>query len=205
MQTNMNKVSIPDLPLKVWVSRWNEEVAPFRNNSGREGRFIRFWESHFGDQIAHTITPLQIETVADELYSQVSQKTGDMLSYETRRKYLLMLSFIYTTALKDWKWCLYNPLTGVNMKPKEEPKKHKDMDHSDCKGFLEFKGKVCSIVNKKRNAMGLTCRQAASLCGMQMSSFQHAIDEKSNITLKQLIILCNGYGITLSLEDNDGN
>jgi hypothetical protein len=188
-------LDIPRLPLKIWIERWKEEKSISRVYWNKEKRYFEFWVKRFGDEIAIDLKPIAIESVADELLTVISRHKRT-LGDETRRKYLAYLSTLYTTAIYEWKWAIFNPLHCVKLKFKKE--KYKTINDDDFKEFIEFKEKFISLI--KKQTASLSQREAALKAGLTLHCFQFAMNPKNNFTMKSFLKICIGYGIKVSLE-----
>lgn len=187
---------LPKFPLKIWIDRYRQEIGPSRQYWRKEIRYFDFWEKNLGDQTAIEISPAFIENHADQVL-KTTGKNGDLLSFETRRKYLLMLSSLYTTAIRQWKWAIYNPLTGVDMLRRKD-QKNKCLTKEMVPHYDEFKQKFCSMVKEKSE--GLSQRDTAKKCGLSLHCYQYALDSKNNTTIRNFIKICNGLDIKVSIS-----
>ncbi len=193
---------IPKFPFKIWLDRWRKDIAPHRNGAKKEEYFLKFWEDALGSSIAINITAERIEQEADILLKTVSRsRDKKFLSPETRRKYLLMLSSIYSTAIKNWRWAIYNPLSAVNMKPKEKGITTINNKKNSSEPFIEeFKQNFLSLISKEMKSRGIFQREAAKLCSMSLHTFQYATSMKKNPTIETMLKICNGFGFDLKIE-----
>lgn len=192
-------LEIPKFPLKIWIDRYRKEIGPSRPYWSKERKYFDFWESKLGSLIAIDINPIQIETCADNILNTIG-KSGNPLSFETRRKYLLILSSLYGVAIRQWKWATYNPLTGVDLLRKRDRENPVKLDENDPI-FIEFRDKFCSLINGKMKAETIGTRESAKKCGLSLHCFQYAMDPKNNITLKNFIKICNGFNLTANVME----
>lgn len=190
---------LPKLPFSVWVHRWLEDIHPHRKNGNREVKLIEFWKEKIGDRIAIELTPVFIEGCADELLKKISNKYKTYLSPESRRKYLMFLSSMYTCAMKNWKWAVFNPLTSVNL-IRDEHREKKSIMNVEVPNFMDFKREFNAIIVRKMKEKNIFSREASSLSGMVHSTFQNAIDKDSPTSLPQIIKICNAFGLKLRIE-----
>lgn len=188
-------LDIPRLPLKIWIDRWKEEKAKDRRYWSKEKRYFDFWLKLFGNEIAIDIKPIAIEGAADELL-KVKSRLKRFLGEETRRKYLAYLSSLYSTAIYDWKWAVFNPLNCVKMKI--EKKQYETINSKEFKEYDDFKIKFIAMLTEK--VKGMTQREAAKKAGLTLNTFQYAMNAKNNPTVKVFIKLCVSYGIKVDLN-----
>jgi hypothetical protein len=188
---------LPKFPLKIWIDRYRTEIAPSRKYWNKEIKYFDFWEKNLGNLTATEITPTQIEGVSDEILKTIG-KSGQYLSFETRRKYLLVLSSLYGVAIRYWKWATYNPLSGVDMLRRRD--RPNNLSHKESPELLDFKTKFCSIVSEKMKSQNLSQRQAANICGLTLHTFQYACIPSNNITLKVFLKICKGFEIKSSIQ-----
>lgn len=184
------------LPFKVWANRWRSEEAPKRKYAYKEVKYIDFWEKHIGNLIANDISPSYIDSLADEVY-KINTKYKKPPSHETRRKYLLILSSIYSKAIKDWRWATFNPLSQIRMIRRDEVKTGLE---EEVPKLGEFRVKLNRLIDEKRKALGINLRDAANLCKMSLHTFQCVMNLQVNPTIKNVLKACNGLGINLSVE-----
>lgn len=188
---------IPRLPLKVWVDRYKEEKAPFRKYWRKEIRYFNFWLLNLGDKIAVDISPKEIECIADSLLEKESPKNkGKHMSAETRRKYLLHLSSLYTVASKEWKWCVVNPFSAICL-----TKNKKNTYDTSSLDKVELNDMVIKFINsriseiKDENKINLIdmCKKA----GISRSVFSRVLSGSENVTLKTICRICDSLNIDL--------
>lgn len=199
ISNSKKQFELPKLLLAVWIDRWMSEEGPTRKYFTAEKKYLDFWKQRLGKEIAIDISSSLIEDTADQILKTRS-RLGKFLSLETRRKYLLYLSSLYTTAMKKWKWCTLNPLTCVDMLRKEEFKEEKVPERLD---FLnEFKRNFIILVAKIMKEQNLSQRDAAKRCFLSLHAFQNAINQKDNPTIKTMMKICNGLGMKINIEGN---
>lgn len=195
IQSISQNSDIPRLPLKIWVDRWKEEKSATRKYWYREKKYFEFWLKRFGNEIAVDIKPVAIEGASDELL-KVMGRNKRLLGAETRRKYLTYLSSLYSTAVYEWKWAIFNPLTCVKMVVESKP--YQTINTTDFPEFDAFKIKFISMVTER--TVGMTQREAAKKAGLVLHTFQYAMDPKSNMTIKVFMKICLKFGIKVSLD-----
>ncbi len=189
--------NLPRFPLKIWVDRYKEEKAPFRANWKKEKRYFEHWLTLFGEKIAIDITAAEIEHAADLLLHKKKEKTGKTLSMETRRKYLLYFSSMYSTAIFEWKWAEFNPLSCVNMKPVSA--KYVTMNSSPSDIFVEFNKLFIGKVKERMKELRLTNEDAGKLCGLSKFIFKSVIEPNRNFTIKLALLVCKGLQFKVEL------
>lgn len=191
---------IPKLPFKIWAERFKEENAKKRAYWTKEIRYFDFWIKHFGDKIAVNISPLEIEEISNILLTQKSRlKAGTNLSRETRRKYILMLSSLYTTAIKDWKWALFNPVSSVDMRLKEK-QSYTVYSKEPNELHDRLKGDLISYIKETKDRLLLSDRNLAKMCGLSFSILQRVMKPEHNVTLRIVCKICNALGLKINLE-----
>lgn len=190
--------SYPRLPLKMWIDRFIKERSVGRKHWGKEKKFFDFWIEHLGDKIAIYIDPIIIEQIADELLLQKS-RFGGTLSTQTRRHYLMYLSSLYSTAIKEWKWAAFNPITCVRLGDKI-PK----TSHYTPESFAEvsqIKSLFIETIRRKIKEQGLTMRKAAEMCKISLHCLQCTLDPNKNIMLVNFVMVCKGFGLKVSVNE----
>lgn len=189
---------IPRLPLKIWVDRYKEEFSGKRKHWKKELKYFEFWLLNIGDCIAVDIDSHIIESCADKLLT-IFTRNKRYMSHSTRAKYLLYLSSLYTTAIKEWKWAIFNPLSCVNMS-RHIKKEHIETDKTKFEKFVNIKTTVCDIVNNQIKETRLSIKEAAQKCGLSLHSFQFLINPENNITLFNFLKVCEGFGIEVTVK-----
>jgi len=182
-------LEIPRLPLGIWIERYKEDILPKKSYKTRNYQFFEFWQNSLGKDVAIDISPLKIELMADNLCKERG------LSKESRRKYLLFLSSLYNTAIKDWKWAKSNPLWNVNMKQPTEKEVYEKRKPIECPGIEGFKKDFCLRVEQLRKEKNLSQAQAAKLCGMSKTTYQHCVGERANPSIDKILKISNAFGI----------
>jgi hypothetical protein len=198
LSKNTSTLCLPKLPLKVWIDRWFQEIGPTRQNLNKEIRLLNFWKGKLGNEIAVDISPSLIEGYADEILKTVG-KNGTVLSFETRRKYLLFLSSLYSLAMRQWKWATFNPLTCVDMLRRKDRENRSLLKVNDP-STQEFIERFRSLVRAKMEERGLSQRDAAELCGMTLHTFQYAVFSGDNTTIKSFLKICSGLNLKVIIE-----
>ena len=66
----------------------------------------------------------------------------------------------------------------------------------------EAEAKIISEIIKQRNALGLSQRDLASLCGIPQSSVARIESSKTTPKLSTIIKICNQLGLTLNVSAN---
>lgn len=194
-----SSINFPKLPLKIWIDRYKEEFAAGRKFWGKERRYFEFWAKHVGNQIATDIHPLTIEALADKLMEK-EYKPGKFISESTRQKFLMYLSVLYSTAIEQWKWAVFNPVTCVRRTEKRKPK----IDHNSAESVTQLvalKKDFVEIVKRKVKEEGLTQRDAARRCGISLNCWQHGMNPEQNTVLKNFVMICNGFGLKIKIEE----
>ena len=64
----------------------------------------------------------------------------------------------------------------------------------------EAEAKIISEIIKQRNALGLSQRDLASLCGIPQSSVARIESSKTTPKLSTIIKICNQLGLTLNVS-----
>jgi len=192
-----NAYNLPKLTLNIWIERFKEEEAPTRRNWKKEIRYFEFWSKYLGNKIAIDISSREIEEVADIIMQQPSRHKKQ-LSKETKRKFLLYLSSLYSTAIYKWKWAIFNPLSCVD---KKKSKQNYIPDQTQNQSSIELKKKFISLVKKFTSLEDIPLRKQAEKCGVSLSVFQNAVSLSCNTTLKVFMKICDKFGVSLELVE----
>lgn len=182
--------------------RYCEEVLPqkSKNAQGDEPPHIRFWREHLGEKFIDEISVSLIEEKANLIYKIISQKSGQPLSYETRRKYLMTLSYVYTIASKKWNWLDYNPVFMVN---KHVPSKKKQNDTFQINMTCPIRKNFLNEVYKELDRRNLSVSGLARLMKCAKSTAQSIFNPKVNITLNMMIRVCDALGKKIEFKYKD--
>ena len=95
------------------IERYVSEILPqkSRNTIANQKQQLTWWNSHLGRSFLNDISPSIIAEYRDTLLKQ--QKSNS-----TVRRYLFVLSHMYTVGIREWDWIEDNPALKVS-KPKE--------------------------------------------------------------------------------------
>ncbi len=195
LSSSLNLQDKPDFPLitfNMWMNRYVTDESPLRKNWGKEKRYVSFWVEHLGNKIACNITPREIEECIPLMKSAKKNKP---IGKETKRKYLLILSSIYTTAIKKWKWAVFNPLSCLDMSPLRKEQKE-SVGKSSGKLRLDFCEKVKKIMTQDKTGV----RGIARKTGTSLSQIQRVIDPTKNISLETFLQITEKLGINITLD-----
>lgn len=189
---------IPKLPLKIWIDRYIKEVIPNKKNGKSEINFLNFWNEYLGNKIAVNISSFEIETIADSLYQRITRH-GSAISSETRRKYIVFLSVVYSTAIRDWKWALYNPVTNIKweiIKPIQRTSKKSVKTTEYTREKIKIFNQIAffKMAEKDMNLIDL-----AKLTGIPKSTVREIFMEGSNPSFNNILIIADFLGIELNL------
>ncbi len=165
-----------------------------KNQSNSEKKHILFWRENINNKFIKDVSSQEIEMIADSLYKKISRATGISLTPESRRKYLMTLSFIYNIACIEWKWIEYNPIYGVDKhvsKIKNKKEKTIKISITDIhkKSFLE------GIENEMKKLNIKSISELSRFCNMPKTTIQNLMDPKNmNVTLWSMADLAQALG-----------
>lgn len=186
--------------MKDMFDRYEQEVLPTKNSKNRltQVQHIKFWRAHLDKFFITEVNSVMIELIANTLYKKTSRRTNTFLSPETRRKYLMTLSYIFSTACLKWKWLEFNPVISVDKHKKTQA----DRPYNVYKGetFVALKTSFIQIIKdemKKRNitAWGALARELE----IPKTSMFSLLDPENNSTCSQMTNLANKLGLKLTL------
>ena len=184
------------MTLNEMFDRYSLEILPNKPKHYQSDQepHIKFWRETIGSKLINSITPYEIEVVADTLYMRKSKKSGNFLTTESRRKYLMTLSYIFNIACIEWKWCYNNPVYFVN---KHAEKKIK----SDVVKTPKCKEAFCNKIREemKKNRID-SIRELSRRMKANYSTLELLLNPYDNSTLYQVEKLCEFFDLELVLE-----
>lgn len=180
------------------IDRYQSEILIKKSKSQQEDEkpHLKFWQERLGTKFLRDITPSEIEDIANEIYKIISKRSGMPLTYESRRKYLTTLSFLYNTCIKEWRWLHSNPVTYVN---KHVPSKKKLKISITDRHSVQFYNKVHEMMEKN----GISINALARKVGCALSTMQHCLDRNSNITFQMMIKTCKALDLEFEIIYKD--
>ncbi len=188
--------------LDMMVDRYVEEVLPTKSVDAQkdEKYHITFWKEQLGKDFIDELTPHQVETTANMLYQRISRTTKQPLTSESRRKFLMTLSYIFRTASK-WNWIKYNPVSLVSKhKPSvKKPKVNIKEANISCpirKNFLDE-------LEKEMAKRGFSQGGLAYHMKLAKSTIQSLFNPNMNLTINMMKRVCNALNKTLDIKIYD--
>lgn len=190
--------TIPSLPLSVWIDRYKKEVIPTKKYGKSEINYLNFWLEHLGNKIAINITSTEIEILADNLYSKMTRH-GTATSSETRRKYIIFLSVVYSTAIRDWKWAIHNPITFIKWEKEKaayrQPKKSMPIPEAVTKKVESFKKMAFS----RMDIMNISIAKLSKKIGIPETTVQGCFKENGNPSFINMLKIADFLGFELKI------
>lgn len=182
--------------------RYCEEILPQKSKNAQDDEppHIRFWKEYLGGKFIDEISVSLIDETANLIYEIISKKSGQPLSYETRRKYLMTLSYAFTVASKNWNWIDYNPVFMVN---KHVPSKKKQKDTFQINITCPIRKVFLDGVYKELEIRNLSIGGLARLMKCAKSTAQSIFNPKVNITLNMMIRVCQSLGKKFEFQYKD--
>lgn len=202
------KLEIPKFPLFLWIERYKKEILPTKNFANKQIIFLDFWGKYLGNEIACEINPLKIELLANGLLEKKSRLGGNM-SLETRRKYLVALSSIYTCAIKQWKWAFHNPVSMIPDRQKEIAQKRKERQEQVkevknlSKNIERVKNEIIYYCREYMKNNNISETKLGYKSGMQKSGIQRILNPSFNSSLESLLKICSFLGLEISISKTD--
>lgn len=188
--------------LKMAFDRYEMEILPTKSvgMQSDEITHMKFWNEHLGNEKLHDLKSSQIEDTANLLYQRISRNTKMPLTYESRRKYLATLSYLFSVAIKNWRWVDYNPVIFVNKHiPSKKEKKEKQSE------VCPIKSKLLQEITNLMKDQNLTVSSLAWKMKISKTTVQHIFDPEVNLTFKMLLKVCNALGKKIELKIRDSN
>ena len=179
--------------MKDLFERYEVDILPTKSLSQQKDELphIEFWKGHLSKMFISDVTSTVIESIADEIYKRRSKRTGMFLSPESRRKYLMTLSFIFNTACIQWKWCEFNPVYSVDkhiQKCKEQTSKKIDINI-----ISETKASFIHGIREAMKENGITSiEELSKFVKMPKESVRKLLSSSSNSTILQMVQLAKG-------------
>lgn len=194
------KLVSPQFTLKTWIERYKLDTLSkkSRNSIVNEERFLKFWEERLGNKSPDKITIDELEALSRELLNSKNSH-GKAPAIESMRKYLLCLGFLYNTAIKDWKWAVYNPVSYMRMLEfsKENTRKKTRIDFSDS--VKRFKISIINFVNYKIENEGLKIVDILKGANLGKTTWQNIMDSEKNSSLIPIFALCDYLKISIRI------
>lgn len=171
--------------------RYEKEVLPLKSfgQQSDEKRHLIFWREKISRRIARDILPLEIEEIADEIYQIPSRVLGQTLTAESRRKYLMTLSFIFNTACIKWKWISSNPVSFVD---KHEERLKKQRNTKKCRIDIcdVEKGQFISSIQERMKQLNLSSfAELSRYSGMPKETVRRIMTPNIEVTFFKMIAL----------------
>lgn len=189
-------------PEKCWkmkdmFDRFESEIFPLKSASSVVDYklHLKFWRPSLEKEFIKDVSSMQIELIADNIYKMVSMRTGKNLTTESRRKYLMTLSYIYNTACKKWKWLQSNPVQFTD--------KHTDRIEKEKKEITdisEIKKQFIDPIKKELDSRGVhSVRKIASLCKMPDETIRRLLLEEYNSSLSTMKDIADSLGMKFKI------
>lgn len=168
------------------VNRYIKEILPTKSPDAQydQERHFTFWQNHFGTMFLDEITPYHIENTANILYEKINRVTKKTCGPETRRKYLMSLSYLFNVAAKEWSWIKYNPVSLVK---KHKPPKLRVDNKKELNVSCPIRHVFLTEIQKEMGKRSLTQGGLAHLMGVNKSTVQALFDPNINITIRMLL------------------
>lgn len=162
------------------LERYVLEILPQKNTTRiHEKRHIEFWREEAGHFLIKDVNSLQLEEIANKLYKKKLMFREGFIKSETRRKYIMTLSYIFNVAIMKWKWINHNPANGIE---RHNPKKNKvkvETAETHKKEFIDF---IQSILDERK----MTHAALANLMGISKSTVGYLLDPSTNTTFESV-------------------
>lgn len=186
--------------LKIIIDRYLHEKLPTKSKGQQEDEklHIKFWDEKLGNKFVDSITVSEIEDTANEIYKMLSKRTQLPLTYESRRKYLMTLSFIYNTAIKEWRWVNHNPVSLVNKHVPSKKKNHVNINICDARAVC-FYNKIEEVMKEKK----ISTHELARRIGCALSTAQHFLSRENNITFQMMIKVATALELQFDIVYKD--
>ena len=186
------KPPIMELPLCIYIDRFideNPSISKCKNTY-----LYDLWREYLGDCIATNIKSYEIEKFLNFFIERKGQK-GAIPSPETVRKFTCALSAVYTKAIKEWKWCTYNPVSDVSSYYKKNNRAYKTIQiDEDIKNFkILLKNKICEALPNT------TSKEQRIALGIQKTCFNYLFDPRRGTTINLLVSSLKRIGLTIDI------
>lgn len=186
--------------LKIVLDRYLNETLPKKSKGQREDEklHIKFWDEKLGEKYIDSIKVSEIEDTANEIYKMLSKRTGLPLTYESRRKYLMTLSYIYNTAVKEWRWADHNPVSLVNKHVPSKKKNTVNINLTDTRA-ITFYNKIEEVMKDRK----ISTHELARRVGCALSTAQHFLSRNNNITLQMMMKVATALELDFDIVYKD--
>jgi|GEM_PF-6657612 len=184
------------------VNRYIKEILPTKSPDTQydQERHFTFWKNHFGSMFLDEITPYNIENTANILYQKINKVTKKTCGPETRRKYLMSLSYLFNIAAKEWNWIKYNPVSSVK---KHKPPKMRVDNKKELNESCPIRQLFLDEVKQEMSKRNLTQGGLAHLMGVNKSTVQALFDPTVNITVRMLLRVCKVLNKRMEITFHD--
>lgn len=184
------------------VDRYLQEILPTKSAGMQqdEKAHLLFWTDFLKGKYLDDIFPTEIENAANTLYKKISRTTKLPLTAESRRKYIMTLSFLYNTAGKKWGWVKFNPVSLVN---KHVPSKKKDKNSIEINITCPIRKVFLDEIQREMKKRNLSNGGLAYLMGVNKSTVQSIFNPKVNITINMMVRVCKALGKEVEIRFKD--
>jgi len=189
------------MTLNQTISRYKMEGLPkkSKNQQNDEVPHLKYWGENLGEYLLKDITPMEVEICADLLYKKISKHTGLPLTSETRRKFLMTLSFMLNTACIDWKWMNYNPVYAVDKHDYKMKKKSKE-DPKYKENVSDIKQPFIDMIRDEMESKGITSiEELSKITKIAGKTARRLLDPNLNSSLDSMKRLAEGLDIKFKI------
>ncbi len=119
------------------VDRYIENVLPLKLKSTKQGQDsqLEWWKEELGYRLLADVTPALISECRDKLLAQNTCR-GTKRSPSTVVRYMAAISHVFSTAVNEWGWVEYNPVSKVK-RPKEPRGRVRFLDDEERTKLLD--------------------------------------------------------------------
>lgn len=121
--------------VKELLDKYEAQVVPQKKSQKTQLGMLSWWRSELGDYRLADVSPALVADCRDKLQNEVL-KSKKQRSPSTALKYLVLLSHVFTLAVKEWGWVESNPVSKVT-KPKEPRGRVRYLDEDERKALLD--------------------------------------------------------------------
>jgi integrase len=117
------------------LDKYEIQVVPQKKSQKTQSGMLAWWRTALGHYTLADIRPALIADFRDQLLKETTSR-GSQRSPATARKYLALLSHVFTVAVKEWGWIESNPVIKVT-KPKEPRGRVRFLEDPERQALLE--------------------------------------------------------------------
>ncbi len=123
------------------LNRYSDEVAPLKK--GKRWEIIRL--KSFSK---HSFSKVKIEALTSDDITNWKNQRLKQVSNSTVNREMNLLSAVFQTAVKDWKWITSNPVHGVS-RPKEPKHRDRRISQTEVESIITTLGFVDKVETKQ--------------------------------------------------------